>query len=163
MIILHALNTIANKQDKPTEKTMQQVEEFLDYIHTYPNSIIWYHAFDMILNMHSDASYLTAPKARSQIGGHFFLGKQPEDNQPIFLNDPILSVCSVLQLVAASAAETELRALFHNAKEAKIIRLTLHKLGHPQPPTLVHVNNTTVSGIVNNTIKHQQLCLMEMR
>jgi hypothetical protein len=36
---------------------------------THPDAIIRYHASDMILNVHSDASYLSAPKAHSQAGG----------------------------------------------------------------------------------------------
>ena len=32
----------------------------------------------MVLNVHSDASYLTEPKARIRAGGHFFMS---EDNQ----------------------------------------------------------------------------------
>ena len=142
---------------------MTQVKEFLDYMHTHPDSIIRYYASNMVLNVHSDASYLTAPKARSRIGGHFFLGKTPIDGQQIFLNRPILSLCTILQSVASSAAEAELGALFNNAKEAKVIRLTLHELGHPQPPTPIHIDNTTVTGIVNNTIKRQKSRAMEMR
>ena len=36
-------------------------------------------------------------------------------------------------------------------------------LGHPQPPTPFHINNTTNVRIVNNTIKHQKSRFMEMR
>ena len=162
-IILHSLNTIAIKQNQPTKNTMKKVEHFLDYMHTYPDAIICYYASNMILNVHLDASYLTAPKARSRVGGHFFLGKLPVNNKPIFLNGPILSLCTVLRTVAASAAEAELGALFHNAKEAKVIRLILNEFGHPQPPTPIHIDNTTVTGIVNNTIKRQKSRLMEMR
>ena len=151
-IILHSLNTIANEQNRPTENTLKKVKEFVRF-----------YASDMILNVHSDASYLTAPKARSRIGGHFFLGQVPIDNKPIFINGPILSLCTVLRTVAASAAEAELGALFHNAKEAKVIQLILTELGHPQPPTPIHIDNTTVAGIVNNTIKRQKSRSMEMK
>ena len=64
---------------------------------------------------------------------------------------------------ALSEDETELGALFLNAKEAKIIRLTLIELGYPQPPTPIHINNTTVVGIVYNTIKQQKSRSMEVR
>jgi hypothetical protein len=50
-----------------------------------------------------------------------------------------------------------------NAQEAKVFRLILAKLGYPQPPTSIHINNTTTVGIVNTTIKHQQSRSMEMR
>jgi hypothetical protein len=36
-------------------------------------------------------------------------------------------------------------------------------MGHPQPQTSVHCNNTTAVGISNNTIKRQQLQSMDMR
>jgi len=65
--------------------------------------------------------------------------------------------------VAASATEAKLGALFLNAQEAKVIRLVLEELGHPQPPTPIHVDNTTTVGIVNNTIKRQRSRAMEMR
>jgi hypothetical protein len=53
------------------------------------------------------------------------------------------------------AAEAELGALFLNAQEAKIMRLILTELGHPQPPTPIHIGNTTMVSIVNNTVKRQ--------
>ena len=36
-------------------------------------------------------------------------------------------------------------------------------MGHPQPPTPIHIDNTTAVGIVNNTIKRQRSRAMEMR
>ena len=130
---------------------------------THPDAIIRFYKLDMILQIHSDASYLTAPKSRSRAGGHFFLGSLPIDNEPIKLNGAIHSLCTILRFVASSPAEAELGALFLNAREAKILRITLHELGHPQPPTPIHVDNTTVTGIVNNTIKRQRSRSMEMR
>jgi hypothetical protein len=61
-----------------------------------------------------------------------------------------------------SATEAELGALFLNAQKAKVLRLVLKKRGHPQPPTPIHINNTTTVGIVNNTIKRQWSRAMEM-
>ena len=95
--------------------------------------------------------------------GAFFLGSIPRDGSPIFLNGAILTQCTILKRVAASAAEAELGALFPNAMEAKILRLTLAELGHEQPPTPIHVNNTTAFGIVNSTIKRQRSRAMNMR
>jgi hypothetical protein len=42
---------------------------------------------------------------------------------------------AILKLVAASAAEAELGALFLNAQEARVLGIILAELGHPQPPT----------------------------
>jgi hypothetical protein len=85
----------------------------------------------------------------------------PVDSDPIKLNGAIHITCTILKLVAASAAEAEL-GVFLNAQEAKVLCLTLDKLGHPQLPTPIHVNNTTTVGIVNNTIKQQCSRAMEM-
>jgi hypothetical protein len=161
--ILMALSDIATQSSAPTVNTKKRVDQFLDYMWTHPDAKIRYRASDMILNVHSDASYLSAPRARSRAGGYFFLGSVPVDGDPIKLNGAIHITCTILKLVAASAAEAELGALFLNAQEAKILRLTLHELGHPQPPTPIHIDNTTTVGIVNNTIKRQRSRAMEMR
>ena len=163
MTILHALNSIAAESSKPTERTMERVEQLLDYMHTYPNAVVRYYASDMILNVHSDASYLSAGRGRSRAGGYFFLGSLPQEGTPIKLNGNIAITCAILKLVAASAAEAELGALFLNVQEARILRLILLEMGHQQPKTPVHVDNTTCVGIVNNTIKRQRSRAMEMR
>ena len=36
-------------------------------------------------------------------------------------------------------------------------------MGHPQPPTLIHVDNSTAHGIVHETIKKQRSRAMNMR
>ncbi len=148
-----ALSDLSSQQSAPTENKMKRVNQFLDYMWTHPDTIIRYCVSDMILNVHSDASYLSAPKARSQAGGYFFLGSLPHDGDPIRLNGAIHITCTILKLVAALAVEAELGALFLNAQEAKIMQLVLTELGHPQQPTPIHINNTTTVGIVNNTVK----------
>ena len=117
----------------------------------------------MILNVRSDASYPWAAKGRSRAWGYFFLGSLPTDGKPIQLKQNIMITCKIFKLVASSAAEAELSAFFVNIKEAKILRLTLQEIGHPQPQTPTHVNNTTVIGIMNNTIKRQRSRAMEMQ
>ena len=109
----------------------------------------------MVLNVHSGTSYLSAVNARSRARRFFFLGSLPKNWDPIKLNANISIKCSILKLVAASAAKAELSALFLNAQEAKVVCLILTELGHPQPPIPIHVDNTTAVGIVNNTIKRQ--------
>ena len=122
----------------------------------HPNAHIQYYALDIVLNVHSDASYLSVKDAKSRAAGIFFISSLPKNNQPIKLNGAIAVLCTILKFVAASAAEAELGALFLNAKEAKIIRLMLEELGHSQPPTPIHCNNSITVGIVNNTIKWQK-------
>jgi hypothetical protein len=75
--VIMPLNDIATEQNKATEKTQAATNQFLDYLDTRPDATIRYHASDMILHIHSDASYLLVSHARSRLGGMFFLGKNP--------------------------------------------------------------------------------------
>eukprot|EP00804_Cyclotella_cryptica_P014612 CCRYP_012661-RA/>CCRYP_012661-RA protein AED:0.22 eAED:0.22 QI:0/0/0/1/0/0.33/3/0/717 len=161
--IPHALSELATQQSQATEQTLKRCHHFLDYMATHPDARIRYYASDMVLNVHSNASYLSVKNAKSRAAGIFFLGSLPKNIQPIRLNGAIAVLCTILKFVAASVAEVELGALFLGAKEAKIIRLTLEELGHPQPPTPIHCDNSTTVGIVNNTVKRQKLRSMEMR
>ena len=101
---------------------------------TNPDAVVRFYASDMVLNLHSDALYLSAGQGRSRAGGYFFLGSIPKDNKDIQLDGNIHITCAILKLVAPSAAKAELRALFLNAQEARIVRLTLLELGQSQPP-----------------------------
>ncbi len=67
--ILMALSAIATQQSVPTEETLMHVNLFLNYMWMHPNAKIRYRASNMNLNVHSDASYLRAPKARSHAEG----------------------------------------------------------------------------------------------
>ena len=97
----------------------------------------------MILNVYFDASYMSAGKGQSRAGGYFFLGSIPQNGESIQLNGNIVITCAILKLVTVSAAENEYGALFVNTKEAQVICLLLVKLGHPQPPTQIRINNKT--------------------
>ena len=50
---------------------MKKVKQFLDYAASNPNAVLTYKESDMVLALHSDASYLSENKARSRAGGHF--------------------------------------------------------------------------------------------
>jgi hypothetical protein len=54
--VLMPLNDIATEQTKKTEKTQAVTNQLLDYLDTHPDAITRYHASDMILQIHSDAS-----------------------------------------------------------------------------------------------------------
>ncbi len=68
--MLTALGSLATQQANPTVNTMIKVSQFLDYAATHPDAIVTYHASNMVLAGHSNASYLLESKARSR-GGHF--------------------------------------------------------------------------------------------
>jgi hypothetical protein len=151
MTVLMALSTIASEQTKGTERTLKKAYQVLDYLATHPNVVVQFRASDMVMNIHSDASYLSESKARSRACGHFFMGALPKDGEPIKLNGAFHTLCSILRFVVASAAEAELV----NCQEGMIFKATLKDLGHPQPKIPVHCDNATAVGIANNTIKRQ--------
>jgi hypothetical protein len=121
--VLMPLIVIATEQTKVTEKTQAATNQLLDYLSTHPDATIRYHASNMILHIHSDASYLSVSNARSRLGGLFFLGnKSPEQDTLI---GSILNVASVIKNVVASAAESEAGACFHNAQSGAPLWVTL--------------------------------------
>jgi hypothetical protein len=163
MTALMALSTIAMSQAKPTETTMERCIQLMDYLATHSDAKIRFSASDMVMNIHSNASYLSESKARSRACGHFFMGSVPTDGEPIKLNGAFYTNSVILKFVVASAAEAELGALFHNCQDGIIFRQTLTDMGHPQPKTPVHCNNATAVGIGNNTTKRQRSHSMEMQ
>jgi hypothetical protein len=152
---------IATEQTKATEKTQAATNQLLDYLATHPDATIRYHASDMILHIHIDASYLSVSNAQSPLGGLFFLGnKSPEQDK---LNGSILNVDAVIKNVVASAAESEVGACFHNTQSGAPLRVTLTELGHTQPPTPLRTDNSDAFSILNETIKQKRSNEMDMR
>ena len=111
----------------------------------------------MVLKLHSDSSYLNAVGARSQQGGHFFLGNKSD---PEILNGAILHLAAIMKMVLSSAAEAEFGALFHKTKEATPLRTTLVEPGHPQPPTPILVENSTAVGLANVTVTQRRYAFL---
>jgi hypothetical protein len=72
--VLMPINDIATKQTTATEKRQTATSQILDYLATHPDATILFYASDMILHIHIDASYLSVSKARSRLGGLFYLG-----------------------------------------------------------------------------------------
>ena len=126
------LSAIASSQSAPTAATMDKVKYFLDYSATHPEAILTYRASDMVLAVHSDASYLSEPKARSRAGGHFFLSDRSE-NPPN--NGAVINVAQIIKNVMTSAADAEIGALYIKSRQAIPARYTVEEMGHKQPPT----------------------------
>jgi hypothetical protein len=73
---------------------MKQTKQLLDYLATQEEAILTYNKSNMILAIHSDASYLSSErKARSRAGGHFFLSHDCE-------NPPIIEPYSTLHTLS---------------------------------------------------------------
>ena len=101
---------------------MQQTQQLLGYISTQEEAVITFNASDMKFAAHSDASYLSEPKARSRSGGHFFLSSNSTIPQN---NGSVLNIAHIIKHVISSATEAELADLFIMVREAVYIRVIL--------------------------------------
>jgi hypothetical protein len=155
------INDMYMEHTKATEKTQAATNQMLDYLATHPDATIRYHASDMILHIHSDASYLSISNTWNRHRGLFFLGNRSREQET--LNGSILNVAAVIKNLVAEAAESQVGACFHNAQSGSPLRVTLTELGHAQPPTPLRPDNSTVYGIVNETIKQKRSKSMDMR
>jgi hypothetical protein len=86
MTVLMTLSTIAINQTKATSKTMAKCIHLLDYLAYHADAKVCFHVSNMVMNIHSDALYLSEGNAHSQTCGHFFMGWMPQDNAPICIN-----------------------------------------------------------------------------
>jgi hypothetical protein len=99
---------------------MEKAKQLLDYLATNPNAAIHYRTSDMIMKVHSDASYLSEAGACSRACGHFFMGWKAKDGNPIKLNGAFFTLCAILCFIIDSAAKDKFGALFLNCKEGMI-------------------------------------------
>ena len=158
------LNELAPYQAQGTEATKLSLLTLLDYCATHEDAQIRYFASEILLHMHSDASYLSASRSRCRVGGHFFLSKKIAEGQQIRHNGAILVIAAILKNVMASSAEAEPGGLFLNGKETIDLRERLREMGHPQiEPTPIQTDNSTAMVITNNTIKQRRSKAMDMR
>ncbi len=65
--LLVALSAIAARQANATVTTEQAVHLLLDYVATYPNDGIVFHASNMILCAHADAGFLNKTNSLSRV------------------------------------------------------------------------------------------------
>jgi Mn2+/Fe2+ NRAMP family transporter len=80
--LIFALRTLASCLSATTATTISGVYHVLDYCSIHPEANIRYYASYMQLNIHSDASYLSEPNAKSRIGGYFSLGTRRKYTPP---------------------------------------------------------------------------------
>eukprot|EP00957_Ditylum_brightwellii_P113137 8628239-Ditylum_brightwellii.AAC.1 len=84
---------IASQQADATEATMKACHHLLDYVATHPNATIRYLASNMMLVVHSDASYLSEQKAHSRAAAHFYLANKTNED---LNNGAILTLSSII-------------------------------------------------------------------
>jgi hypothetical protein len=159
LMMLMPLSALVSKQATPTKQTMEKCLQFLDYAASQEEAIITYRASKMKLAIHSDASYLSKPKARSQARGHMFMASTEEI--PIN-NGAVLNILQIIKTVMSFAVKAELGALFINAKTAVSMQRTLEESGHLQPRTPIQTDNSTAHALLTNKILPKALKAMDM-
>jgi hypothetical protein len=108
-MLLTALSSIAACQANATTVVAKSCQQLLDSVATNPNAGIHYKACNMILAVHTNASYLLEQKGKSRASAHFYLTNHDgkENN-----NGAILTLSSVIKHVMSSASKAELAALY---------------------------------------------------
>ncbi len=75
---------------------MKKAKQLLNFLATNPDATILFRALDMIMNIHSDASYLSKANEQSRTCGYFFMGWTSKDGNPIKLNGAFFTLCAIL-------------------------------------------------------------------
>ena len=164
--MLPAIKILSQQQATPTENTMAAVQRFLQYAANHSNACITYHASNMQLAIHSDASFNGEPKGRSRAGGFFSLGPieyNGNPNQHQRINGPIDVVCRTMPTVCASAAEAEYAAMYINAQQGEKIRQILSDLGYPQRPTTMTYDNSVAGKLALRQCKQKRSKAIALR
>ena len=71
--VLTPISAIASQSANPTKETLAHTNQLLNYLATQEKAVLTYNCSEMVMAVHSDASYLCKPKAKSRAGGHFLL------------------------------------------------------------------------------------------
>jgi hypothetical protein len=151
--LLCLISAIASQSSKPTEDTMQQTLQLLDYLASQEDAVLSYHAKDMVFAVHSNASYLSKPKARSRAG----------DTTIPPNNGAVLNVAHIIKNVMSLATKAELAGLYIMARKAVYIRIILEELGHKRPPTPIQTDNAMADTVINGKVQPKQTKAMDMR
>jgi hypothetical protein len=139
---------------------MLALDRLLGYLSVHRTGVKVIRPSSMILQIMSDASYLSRPNAGSVAGDFHHLGI-PDD--PTFINAPISIASTRIPVVCSSVQEAEWAGTFGAARTAITERQTLSDLGYPQPPTLLHCDNEVAVGIANKAVKAKLSKACDMR
>jgi hypothetical protein len=71
--LLPALSALGSLQVNPREQMLALCKQFLDYMASQDKAVLTYKASNMVLAIHSNASYLSEPKACSHASRHMFM------------------------------------------------------------------------------------------
>eukprot|EP00957_Ditylum_brightwellii_P030257 2290921-Ditylum_brightwellii.AAC.1 len=151
--MLVTLSAIAAEQNNSTEDTARALVQLFDYAATNPVAIIQFRWSNIILCIHSNASYLSEKKVGSQGAGYFYLGEEKEDT----INGAVLVMSKILKTVMASVAKVECNGVYENCHKAVPLKTALEEMGHPQPATPIITDNIIAEGIMNSSICQKRI------
>jgi hypothetical protein len=130
-----------------TQAVVNACNQLLNYIATHLIKVLQYHACDMILAGHTDASYLSKAGGKSRAVGHFYLTNQNNKN---FNNRAVPTLSAIIKHVMSSTSKVELSALYNGCTS---LRTTLKELEHNQAnPTPINTDNITAKGFSIGTM-----------
>ena len=69
-ILLPEINETSATQENQTEHAQQEYDHMLDYVETYSDMCVRFHASDVVLHVDSDAACLVISKAKSRTSGY---------------------------------------------------------------------------------------------
>jgi hypothetical protein len=133
--ILTATCNLASSQSRVTAHTMAKLERLLGYVSAHRNGRKIFRPSDMVLDVLSNAFFLSRSNAMSVVGCFHHLCRVSD---PTFVNAPISTHSDRIPVICSSVQETEYAGTFASAKIAVAERQVLHDLGYPQPATIIH-------------------------
>ena len=161
--MLVALISLAAAQTTATQHTNILIHRFLDYAATHSVVTVRFHASDMVLNIHSNASYLSESHARSRAGGlpyrpHIpYLHTRAPSQRCHSRCEQYYEKCTRIRTRGGS------RVCFLNTQDACIFCTTLRTLRHLQPPTPIQTDNQCASDILNSKVKQKRFNARNMQ
>jgi len=157
--MLTAVCLLSSQQPAPAAATMRAAYRLLGYAKLHPNHITVFKPSDMILRVHSDASYLNRPKSGSTAGGFHYLGT----SDPTFYNGPVFCHCTRIPVCCAAVSEAEYAGVFCNGQVVVDERTILSSLGHPQHTTTIFCDNECAVGLAEMTVRPKKSKSIDMR
>jgi hypothetical protein len=158
--VLPATCALASVLTTATQQTMVGLERLLGFVAAHRDGRKVFHPSDMLLEILSDASYLSRPKAGSVAGSFHHLTRA---HDPDFVNAPISVHSTGIPIVCSSVQEAEYAGTFAAAKIGVGERQVLEDLGYPQPPTVIHCDNEVAVGLAQKSVKPKLSKSCDMR
>ena len=100
---------------KPNQKYDEENKAIPRLCSDHPYVIMTYHASDMVLAGHSNASYLSESNAQSRARTHFFMSNNVETPPN---NGAVFTISQIIKAVLSLAAKAKVGALYINCREA---------------------------------------------